>query len=197
MKIGKALIIAGLCLFLTPFIIMPLLMFTNDMALFGYIPCVFGLAFIGFALIFVGAVMGGGTQRWGSGWGGGWGAPGPRPLPYQPYQYSGTPQYQQPMPPPAARRAPTPGQVEEVRPEEGYEPPPAPPAYPSAPQRPAPVSAPPSYSTEDDGDGTAPGDVKQLTMTSLGLQCPQCGGPAKEIGHWGWKRCGQCGFKFK
>jgi hypothetical protein len=186
-KAGKVLIIIGFILFLTPFIIIPILAFNPGMQAMMDVTCVFGLAAAGFGLIFIGALMSGGSQ-----WGSGWGAPGPRPLPYQPYQYAGGQQSYEPPPQPGPPAGPQ-GQYG------GYLPPPEAPGYQVPPPRPMRPESParpvdrPGY----DGSGTAPGDVKQLTISGLGLQCPQCGGPSKEVGHWGWRRCDQCGHKFK
>lgn len=187
MKAGKVIIIIGFILFLVPFIFIPLLAVIPSLQYVANVSCIFGLAAAGFGLIFIGSLMSGGSA-----WGSGWSSHGPRPLPYQPYQYAGGQQNYQPPPMQPGQPA---GPQEQHG---GYAHLPAAPGYQAPPQRPMQQT---TSGTVDrpgyDGSGTAPGEVKQLTIAGLGLQCPQCGGPSKEVGHWGWKRCDQCGHKFK
>jgi hypothetical protein len=62
---GKALVIVGILLFMAPFIIIPIIMMADPWNM-TCIPGVFLISAIGFVLIFIGAMISGGTNIFGS-----------------------------------------------------------------------------------------------------------------------------------
>ncbi|MEW5760376.1 MAG: hypothetical protein AB1779_06390 [Candidatus Thermoplasmatota archaeon] len=80
-NVSKALMIVGFVLFFIPFIAIPVGIFFGGRVL-AFAPCTFALAFLGFAILFIAAILGG-TGSLGRAWASPWyRGPTIPPVPY-------------------------------------------------------------------------------------------------------------------